>query len=155
MTETTQEYVDQACMIGSDNAAWVPCPLDGGSSFSAFRVIEEAMNLGTTDFYPKYTLPLPTNRGGKALYIDAVRVLLSSADTNDYLNMIKVLGLKYNGVVRYYENQGDWKSQQKVEYDFSNQNASNVDQVAVTLHIVATTGNDVRIRGVLLKCYYG
>ena len=155
MTSVTKEYVDQQCMVGSGNAAWVPCVLAGGSNFDDFRAIDFIENRGANDLYLRLMLPLPTNKGGKKLYVSGVRVGLVDADDDDYLNMIKVIGLKYSTSDALYQNYGDWKSQQKVEYTFTGKNASGYDQVAVTLHIVATSYRDVKISGILLKCYYG
>lgn len=151
----TQSYVDKACMIGSNNAAWVPLALDGGTPNDAFKVIEQVRNVGSTDYYLQYVLPLPTSRGGKTLYMARVKVMLTQADGNNFLDMIKVLGIRYNGVTNHYENQGNWDDQEDIDEDISpDKSAQYDDQVIVTLYANVASAENLRIAGVLLKVYY-
>lgn len=151
----TQSYVDEACMIGNDNAEWVPLALDGGNPEDAYYVLEEVRNKGSTDYYLQYVLPLPTNRGGKSLRLARVKVMLAAANDDNYLNMIKVLGITFNTITSHYSNLGDWKSQQAVDKDITpDKNCQFDNQIIVTLHIKATNANSVQIAGVLLKVYY-
>lgn len=154
MTATTKEYVDQHCMIGSANSAWVPCILEGGSPQTAFKVIEGVRNLGSTDYYLQYALPLPTERGGLSLYVTGVKVELYAADATDYLDMIKVLGLTYSGITSHYSSHTDYKSAQEVNVDFADKDCSSDDVVVVTLYVNSSSVDECQIRGVLLECFY-
>lgn len=155
MTSVTKEYVDEQCLVGSGNAAWVPMALDGGNPEDAFHVVEQVRNNGGVNFYLQYVLPLPTIRNGKDLKLDRVKVLLWSADDDNYLSMIKVLGMKYNGITTYYNSNADYKDPGAIDINLSpDKDASGSDQVIVTLHCIVAEANKIKIAGVLLKVYY-
>ncbi len=152
--KSVKEYIDKACMIGSENAAWVPCSFEGTNPAAMVQSGEQFDNVGTTDYYPRFTLTLPTNRGGKSLRVAGVRILVQDADANDYVSMTKVLGLKYNTVTAILNTGTDIKSPTREEVLFTAHNCTQYDQVTVTLFCAATSAGQLGIKGVTLKCYY-
>lgn len=155
VTMVTQDEFEDAGLIGSSNAAWVPLALDGGLPEGTFNVTESVRNNSGTDFYLQYVLTMPTNRNGKYLRLARVKVMLMDADNDNYLDMIKVLGLKYNGITLHYENYGPWEDQTNIDQDISPDKSTQYDdQVIVTLHVNVTTANCIKIAGVMLKVYY-
>lgn len=146
---------DADCMIGEENAAWVPLSLDGGDPNDAFHVIEEVRNNGSTDYYLQYTLALPTHRGTRTLKLDRVNVMLNDADDDNYLNMIKVLGRTNSGLITYLYSSAVKNRQEDIDLDINpDKDATGAKEVIVTLHIVGDSANNVRISGVLLKVFY-
>lgn len=150
-----KDYIDKACMIGSANAAWVPCAFEGTNPEGSMRSGEQMENVDGTNHYPRYMLCLPTNRGGKKLYVSGVRVLVQDADNDDYLSMTKVIGITYSGSPTAILNSStDVKSAQRHEKTFTATDCSSYDMVAVTLYCSVTTAYELGIRGVTVKAYY-
>lgn len=142
-------------MIGVSNKQWVPCVFDGSSDNSASKVIESVQNVGGTDFYFYYTLPLPTNRGGLGLRVDTVMVLMKDADANNKLTMVKVLGHTYNTSTTLMNNNTDHYSIEPLEIgSFTTETAYLHNIIQVALYANVSSVSDLKVLGVLLRCYY-
>lgn len=145
---------DADCMIGSANKAWVSCPCIGSSDFSAMTVVESIRNVSGTEFYFEFQLPLPTNRGGKKLYVDRVMVLLNQADANNKITMIKVLGFKYDSATLLLNDTTSYTSQQQIEVATTSTDAYSYNIIAVNLYATVATGGNLKVLGVQLRCWY-
>ena len=78
---------EKALMLGSQNSAFVPVVFEAPAvAFSTMKGGALYQNTGATNEYITYRLPLPTNRGGKKLYICGVKISVYLADANDYLD---------------------------------------------------------------------
>jgi len=84
--------VDEHLVLESENAEWINCPFEG----SSVEVSDLMTTLGVIhpvgNSYFIFSVPLPTNRGGKKLYINGTRVSLMNADASN-----KVVATYING----------------------------------------------------------
>ncbi len=92
--QAIQEEIYKHNNIGSGNSDWINCPYEG-----CHNLHEDQMNyLGAVQPYREglvnqciliFSVPLPTTRGGKSLYINGTRVSLSKANgTNRVANTL-------------------------------------------------------------------
>lgn len=75
--------VDEHLVLESANATWINCPFEGAADVAS----DKMTNLGPIqpqgNVYLIFSVPLPTNRGGKKLYINGTRVSLMNADASN------------------------------------------------------------------------
>jgi hypothetical protein len=84
--------VKQQLMIGTVNAAYVPLvhnnytDAGGHCQFQGTSVVA-VTNVATGTLYPKFILPLPTNRGGLKLKVKASMFSIHDVDANNYISV--------------------------------------------------------------------
>jgi len=95
-----KEYVssvssDADLVIGSTNATWINCVVESWYPLAAFYTTQNGTiwNENATDGDVVFSVPLPTTRGGKKLYINGVRVSLKDGDSSNYVDYTEILGL--------------------------------------------------------------
>lgn len=155
---------DSALMIGSDNAAWIPCPFmgsfvaDADAGYKTYLYL--IRNTGETDNDLVFMCPLPTNRGGKKLYVKGIQFGLINADANDYVDRVYVSYYYYHSAPTIYEQTtnvtttGDKVSGSGLDAWGSADDCSAGDYVSVLIETVCTTASDLDIGHVQLQCYY-
>ena len=90
----TQDNIEDLLMWESANAAWVVCPLEDAYITAYWRLTTTGTltNIGASDPWAFFSVPLPTNKGGLKLYISGTTIGLSKADANDYVTSRYVRG---------------------------------------------------------------
>lgn len=155
---TTYAFVAKHCMIGSDNAAWIPCVFEIEEEIGKIYYDNTAgggmTNVDGTDLSLLYRCPLPTNRGGLKLYVSGVRVELSDADNGDEITNIYVGCENYAGATQINNDATDYETPATVEQTFNAVDASGKASAFVVVDAVCTNAADFALRGVTLRCYY-
>ena len=152
------DFVDAATMIGSANSEYVVCKYNEHSSTS--RVIRNfggyITNVNATDPIIYFVLDLPTNRGGKKLYIDGVKLAVLDADIDNFVSAIDLYGFTYaGGVVVIDANPTDYTVPQEVVDGYGTvYDVSAYDYVGVKVSLWVDTGGACDIGNPLLDCYY-
>jgi hypothetical protein len=166
--QAIKAYVDKHGMIGSANAQWVPCL---HASYTEYSYVNSGgalpKNAGTDDFFASFVLPLPTSKGGLSLYIDDFKMQLFDADSNNYIDFVRVDGLTKTddgvGTATFYLDEtalmdsvdtftsdgtgdlADWGAAD---------DASGYRYVTVLLHTTLDTASALDWNTPLLHCYY-
>ena len=146
-------------MIGSANAQYVPLVLDGHTLATKSLKISGGIwtNADTNNKNAVFTLPLPTNRGGKKLYINAFNIIVKDADSNNKVTNASLKGLTYNSFVELAADATDLETVNSAsdthEYTFTAVDCSGYDKINLTISdSVATAGNLDYYP--MVKCYY-
>ncbi|KKL17417.1 hypothetical protein LCGC14_2485800, partial [marine sediment metagenome] len=155
---TTKIYVDAALMIGSANAEWIPCAYMDSAIVDTWRVsnVGTLDNLGATNTSITFTLPLPTNRGGKKLYINGYSIGIFAADADDYVNNSFLKMSKFDTVTTIPNSLVTTNRTAQGEFDttFAAVDVSGFNQIYLILEVVNTNANQLRITNVAIRCYY-
>ena len=143
-------------MIGSANAAWVPCSLIGWSATASANISINGFisNVDATDFYIVWKCPLPTVKGALKLYVSGTQLELFDADGTNFIT------------VTYVEFYNDG-AQNRVDTDPTNKNsaglhqdtfaaldASGNDSINVRAVCEVADANALDVVGMSLRCYY-
>lgn len=149
--------VDEHLVIGSENAEWINCPLEMWRETSAFEinVYGCVANLGGTDGYVFYSVPLPTNRGGKKLYISGTRVSLVDADVDDFVTITLIRGFTDASFDTLDTDTTD-KNTADCHEDLSMGalDCSGHHVIKISLNASVTTANQLEISFVTVRYYY-
>lgn len=147
-------------MIGSANAAWVPCPV-GSGQHADYYTGSFSTNIGAGGWYFTCDLPLPTNRGGKKLYIDGIRVAVWAANATNYINQIDVYGLTAAASTVIYTEADNQTSTGLKEDGTGTMDAwgaatdcSGYLAIRVVMAITTANAGAWGIAATLLSCYY-
>ena len=147
--------LDDLLMYGSAHAAWVPCIFELPSiASSVIGTGANLTNVAALDPVVAYVCPLPTVKGSLKLYTSGVRVGISDADADDFLNQVVVRGTTYAGITNLNNDTTDYTSAQRVEQTFVAVDCSTYDQLLVSLVLACATGGELDINYVTLRCYY-
>ena len=146
-------------MLGSGNSAWVPCIAtmvnEYGHSGEVRSSGQSSVTFkGTADTYMCFQLPLPTNRGGKKLYLKGLKVEVRSADGNDYVDRVLIQTANYAGGSVVFDDTTNLTSSQSKTYTFTASDVSGKETVIVAIKAVTTSDDQLNIHGVLIDCYY-
>lgn len=149
-----------ADMIGSGNAAWVPCK-KWQPRASAFMIATRNY-MTNTDASPDivFRLGKATNRGGLKLYVSGLRWHIKQADGANYITTTFLDGITYAGAVNLDTdatninsvslNKTTWQDTGMGALDCS----SYVDVEVYANTITAAGGNLLDVAGLELLCYY-
>ena len=134
---------------------WIPCVHSIASS-QDMRLIENLRNYVGNNFYTRWDLAHPTYNGddNKRLNVTGVKILVSQADANDKIGMIKVLFIRQGTITAKYNNTTGITSAGEHVYELGTNYADDYDQVIVTLYHSVTTTHSLRVNAVLLECEY-
>jgi hypothetical protein len=93
--------VDEHLVLESAHATWINCPLEHWSDFASFIMAEDGTleNVGIDESYIYYSVPLPTNRGGKKLRLSGRRLGLADADAANRIRYVFVYGYQNDGTI--------------------------------------------------------
>jgi len=154
---TSSEYsLAEALMLGSANAAWVPCSYFGVVADN-FSWLNDAYmsNTDDTDTIIHFKLHMPTVKGTLKLYVAGTQVILADADATDYITATYVSGVNTDGSISVIDTDNTNKDTATTHEDtFTGVDCSSYKQVVVRLSAVLTTATDLDIVGVNVKCYY-
>jgi hypothetical protein len=144
-----------ALMLGSANSAWVPMVLELETVVGKIlnRSAYDITNADTTDVSFSMLLPLPTNRGGKKLYIKGIRVMIWAAAATYYLNQIIVYGVRYNAATELLNDGTDRTSANLYTYAFAAADVSSYNEIKAFLTF-ESGGGTWRIIGAEIDSYY-
>lgn len=172
--KAVKTYIDPVGMIGSANAAWIPCPFEGSSSPTTMIVTSGIYNIGTsgTDYSLLFRCPLPTNRGGLKLYVTSLKVSIDYADATDYVTDTYFMGSTLTGTpptiisthttdLNAASSSGGWEANSTTTMingagaGFTAVDCSAYISMCVYLYcIISTTADQLNITSVAMKCYY-
>jgi hypothetical protein len=145
-------------MIGSANAAHVPCIVAGGYSNNTYWTYGTRIrNSGANDFSLTLQVPLPTNRGGLKLYLTNIQWNQEDADANDYVSQIDLRGQLTTVTSLESDNNGGagWTGTGQQTFTFgAARDCSGYRAIQVELTIIATTTNELDINYVTVSAYY-
>jgi len=144
-------------MIGAANKAWIPLAYQAQSinSYRAYMPNRDLRPTSTTNFYATHVLSgIPTNRGGKKLYITGVRIELAYADGTNYIGLVQAHARKYNAELTLLNNGTDRKSAGSYTYSFTAVDVSSYADVTTYMQFVSGGAGILSLRSVLMECYY-
>jgi len=152
---TSANYLNSLLMYGAANAAWVPCIMEGASANAQYYVTASTIvNLGAVDCYYRFSLPLPTSKGSLKLYISGIRVGIYDAGVADYVTQTLIYGDVYDTATGLLNDTTDYNSPQRMENTFAAVDCSVYDHIHATLLTFVTTGTELDIIFVTIRCYY-
>jgi hypothetical protein len=157
-TGVSQSDFNAALMIGSANSEWIPCMYNGSWGHDEINIARTVSNAGATDLVIIYSLPLPTNRGGKKLYLGDFLVHLHDADASNYIHYVDIYGMSFGSETLLYTDGTNRMaaSANATQYTYATAigDVSAYYNIQVQIRTVNATANDLDISNVLLKCYY-
>lgn len=141
-------------MIGSSNREYVSLVHEtttrGGDHTRADGYIS---NDSTTNLWWQFLLTLPTNRGGKKLYIDAQKVIVAKAGLSDYVNTANVYGGVYTGTTLLNTDTQNRTAPGSYVDSFTAVDCSSYDFIVGYINTVVGTATNLSLR-MSLRCYY-
>lgn len=151
-------------LVGAANKAWVPAihhnDNEPGSVYSvdAYTVAYR----GTTGYYNIFKLPLPTNLGGKKLYITGMRVYIKVADAANYVDRQILVGSPASNAagttlhddVANYPTGLPGTTDGSTEHTFAAVDCSSYRGILYLVRMVKGTDGVCRLHGAELQCYY-
>lgn len=152
----SQTDFNVALMIGEANAALIPCAYQLPDINPTVVKMETAYirNTGTGNSWLLFICPLPTNRGGKKLYIGDLVLHVNQADgTDDFINQVIVNAVDYNSLYEHINDGTNRISQGVYTYTAVGADISAYAQAVVQVKMDGGNGR-VAIASVLLECYY-
>jgi hypothetical protein len=146
----------EANMIGSANAAWVAGCLVGTTGSTPLPIGMRVRNIDDTDCLWIYHLTIPYSLGTLKLYTTGVKVVITSADGNDYLDRIFYQGEKTQGTdITYFSSDNTNRTTAgDYTYTISATDLSTYDIVGISLQIVLTGAADFEVSPPLFRVYY-
>jgi hypothetical protein len=142
---------------GSANKAWYPCIAEIESQVGSIKnhsANDGITNVDATDFWLLYTCGLPTNKGGKKLYVDAVRVELKTAAAADYVTQIEVVGVDHDTNTTLVTEATDRTTAGQYDTTFTAADCSSYTKVVVQVSTLVTNASGLIIRGIYVRAYY-
>ena len=97
---------------------------------------------------------LETNKGNYKLYISAVKIGVSDADVNNYIDQRLLIGMKYTGATILQTNDTDITSASDNEWTFTADDCSSYDEMAVRFTTAENASAALDVNTVLVKYYY-
>ena len=153
----TGPEVEDLTAFGSANATWINCPLESWNVLAAFRTgsLNRVWNTGATNGHVCYSVPLPTNRGGKKLYISGTRVSLAVADANNFVSRTNIVG-QAASTSSYLDSDHTDKNTVDCHEDVSMGalDCSSQHVVKVNVESFVATGSQLGIQFVTVRYYY-
>ena len=149
---------DADLLIGAANHAWVPCAYMDTYETGTWRAsVGLLYNIGSTNTQLSFMLPLPTNRGGKSLYVDGIRVSVYQANATNYVDTIQARGLTYLAATQLvgFADAANRTAQGLYETTPTAVVCSGYEQIVVAADVVTADLHGLRIAGTALRCYYG
>lgn len=150
-----QEYVNKHTNIGSANSDWINCPYEGCSdpTDDIINYLGRWVSLAWT--YAFYSVPLPTTRGGKKLFINGTRVSLADADASNYINDTDLYGMG-NTSSASIDNDPTNKDTINLHEDTSmgNKDCSGYGVMKVRLRTVIAAADNLDVQYVTVRYYY-
>jgi len=153
----TGPQLESLTMFGNANKAWVPCIFEltnvvGKVTSSGWTI----RNVDDTDVMLQFRLPIPTNKNGLKLYVDAIRVGIQDADAGDYLTQVRVRGVVFDASVDIHNDPDNYTAQQEYSELLSDglEDCSVYTNVIVNVYLFCTNASDIDIVYANLRCYY-
>lgn len=148
---------DEANMIGSANAAWIPfvfeVTLDGAADIGGSSL--RLANQGANDSYWLFVLPIPTNKGTLKLHIADIRLDVMLADATDYVDLLLVQAVSNAGTTEIVNDGTDRQAQGQYTYAVTPDiDVSAHSLVRGRILTVQTTTDELILTGLFASCYY-
>jgi len=152
------EYVNLHCVIGSANATWINCPYEGAEFVAGDKMRYsgqvEPYYVGGAGRWV-FSVPLPTTRGGKGLYINGTRVSLSLANGSNRVYETNLYGMADTSGVELDSDETNKASAALWEdVSMGAVNLGGYDVAKVILKTAITTAGALQIQYVTVRYYY-
>ena len=153
---TTLTQIADAMMLGSANAAYVPCSLMVETDVGKIKYGGQwaLANVDATNVDLAYNITLPMTKGTLALYISGVQIIVQDADAQAYVDRIRLTGLTFDSTDTFGDVTTDRTAAGKYTTAITAQDCSGFDEVHVYVETVCDAGDELDIRGVQVNCYY-
>lgn len=153
--ETPSDY-DPDLMIGSANAAWIPCVYEIPSELDKLKNAGfNIYNYATGNTYALWNLPIPTNRGGLKLYLAESAVGLGNANGTNYVDTRIVGGTITGSGSNIDTNTTNLTTITRHTDNFGGAiDVSGYDRVGMQLRLVFANTSGLFVGEVAFKCYY-
>ena len=146
---------DADLMIGVANHEYVPCILEGcGATTYQVWVPAGIRNVGNVNATWVFKLPLPTNRGGLKLYVNASKIDIRIADANDYVNTVDVIGQDYDSQDVLDTEPANRTAQGTYPSTFAAVDCSSYANIILRCACVNDSVSDLQFRDASIRCYY-
>ncbi|MCK5605911.1 hypothetical protein KAR91_28700 [Candidatus Pacearchaeota archaeon] len=143
-------------MIGAANETFIPCVVDmewqNRTITNADR--QSIRPNSATDPVIRWTLPMPTNRGGLKLYINTARVDIFDADAQNYLDHLVIGQGDFDTQNDLLSDGTNRTAQGRYDYDLSNADCGAYSIVTVQTNLASSGANLLDLIGVSIGCYY-
>ena len=153
-----KSYVDALTMVGSGNAEWIELAFNGGNVASAsalYRWGDAWLNqTGTDDAISAMLAGIPLTLGSLNLYISGVRLEIYTADSNDYVDRIRLFAVDYNSSNNFYDYTTNLTSAQSFTDTFTAQSMSGYTNLLMYINYVSTSTDQLKINTFAVQCYY-
>ena len=153
--ETPSDY-EASLMIGSGNAAWIPCVFELPTDLDKLKNSGMYIyNYATGGTNAVWNLPIPTNRGGLKLYLAESVIGLANANGTNYVNA-RTTGGVLNGTGSAIDtNTTDITTTGRTTDNFGGAiDVSGYDKVGMQLQLTFANISGLYISEVAFKCYY-
>lgn len=150
--EKTAGFLD-----GVANHEWIPCAYMDTYDVDTWRCsVGVLYNIGATNTKLSFMLPLPTNRDGKKLYIDGIRISVMQANATNYVDFIQARGLTFTGAIQLA---GLVIGTNRTTAGLYPSLATAVDcsiyeQITCEIAVITANLHGLRLTGIHLRCYY-
>lgn len=147
--------LEEALMLGVANETWVPCIFEAGYFPESWRTTGSQMqNIDDQNQFFHYALHLPCVKGSLKLYVSGIKIVLTDADANDFLNDWDVVGRKSDGNTVIDNNIDDLTSPNTYTHEFTGVDCSGFTQLSAALYATLTDAGELEIESVSLQVYY-
>lgn len=157
LVNSTKSLSD-ASMIGSSNAAYVPCSFHHGYYYTFSSTSTGLYNTSGDDMDLIYVLPLPPSLNGLKLYINGTRIKVNEAGAAYYVDNTYVIAASAGSpaiIDTDTTNKGAIGASQYWADSFTAIDCSSYSELSVRLDCVnSTVSGNLYIDHVSIKCYY-
>ena len=153
--------ISDALMLGSANAAYVPCSIIGHTTWAdARQQAAKLSNTGAGNMIFDVLLPAPTNKGSLKLYLKNFQFGSIDADNDDFVTSVAIYGLSGGDAPATIDTDGtDHKTTGAKVFSGAVMPASPIDCSAYGSIIIGFTctntgGFQLDLADFLMECYY-
>jgi hypothetical protein len=148
--------VNAALMIGAANSAWIPCcfqRVNDSADINDHQTIFRG-SAASADALLGFLCPLPTNRGGKKLYVKGIRIQLQAADADDYIDDVSLRGITATGAATVQTDTTNRTAPGEYIASFTAEDMSAYKAALAMTTWAMNTANQLGLMGMQLDCYY-
>ena len=152
----TSTQVADGSMIGSANAAYIPCQFWIGSEPTKIRSFSDYLtNVDGTDSTLTFDLPISTVKDSLGLHLDILQVGIRDADVANYLTGVIVFGQSdHDSRTEILNDATDYTAPATVPYNIGDTDCSGYVGIKVNISLFCTGAGLVDITFVRLRCWY-
>jgi len=154
LSQSTWKYGE---LISSTYKNWVLCRFcgDGGSSRLIRAAVWTYENVGGTDGYMVFEIPLPPTYAGYGLNIDQIEIGLQDADASNYITYMYLTGVSaYDTATTLVSDPNNYTTPGTVTYNVGPFDLSSYVRVTIRIGFVVATAGDFAISYVRARVWY-